>query len=104
VKPERFDLDAREEFLAAVDWYAARDPNVARRFVKRVAFAIEQIRAAPHTFPLAPFVPERLGIRKRNVEGFPYSVVFLELETEGILALAHGRRRPGYWRARFGEK
>ena len=78
---------------------------MARRFADAVTFAIDRIREAPHACALAPFVPQQLKVRKRNVEGFPFSVAFLELESEvRILAVAHGRRRPGYWKTRLGEK
>jgi hypothetical protein len=36
------------------------------------------------------------------VEGFPYSIVFMVHETETVvLAIAHGKRRPGYWLRRL---
>jgi hypothetical protein len=32
---------------------------------------------------------------------FPFAIVYVELDTEVlILAVAHGKRRPGYWRER----
>ena len=31
----------------------------------------------------------------------PFAIVYVELDTEVlVLAVAHGRRRPGYWRER----
>jgi hypothetical protein len=40
--------------------------------------------------------------RRRVLEKFPYSVIFQEKE-EVILvaAVAHAKRRPGYWRGRI---
>jgi hypothetical protein len=36
---------------------------------------------------------------------FPYSVVYLEDEDEiWVLAVAHAKRRPGYWRGRLKKK
>ena len=101
MKPVRIDPEARQEFLAAVDRYTARDGAVAVRFVAAVDRALSRIHAEPHTLPLARDVPLATGVRAVLVERFPYSVVFTELDSEiRILAFAHGRRRPGYWRDR----
>lgn len=38
------------------------------------------------------------GIRRRAVRRFPYHLIYLELPDRlQILAVAHDRRRPGYW-------
>jgi hypothetical protein len=43
-----------------------------------------------------------LGVRRLLVDRFPYALVFVESETEiRVLAVAHTRRRPGYWRSRL---
>jgi hypothetical protein len=40
--------------------------------------------------------------RPNLLQRFPYSIVFIELEDElRVLAIAHGSRQPGYWRARL---
>jgi len=40
--------------------------------------------------------------RRVVLSRFPYIVVFRETVTEiEIVAVAHGRRRPGYWRERL---
>jgi hypothetical protein len=37
-------------------------------------------------------------MRRFILPSFPYSIVFLELATEvRVIAVAHGRRKPGYW-------
>ncbi len=101
MKPVRIEPEARQEFLAAVDWYTARDGAVAVRFVAAIDGALSRIHAEPHTLPLARDVPPAMGVRALLVERFPYSVVFTELDNEiRVLAFAHGRRRPGYWRDR----
>jgi len=46
--------------------------------------------------------PERFGVRVWPVTGFSYSIVYvLEGENVFIIAVAHHRRRPGYWRSRL---
>lgn len=42
-----------------------------------------------------------LEVREAFLKRFPYRVVFVELPEEiRVVALAHKRRRPGYWRHR----
>jgi len=46
--------------------------------------------------------PERFGVRVWPVKGFSYSIVYvLEGDEVFIIAVAHHRRRPGYWRSRL---
>jgi hypothetical protein len=38
-------------------------------------------------------------LKPEPVHNFPYHVVFLQLRDRiSVLAIAHDRRRPGYWR------
>jgi len=47
-------------------------------------------------------IPKR-NVRKFLLARFPYSVYYLSRDDEVlILAVAHGSRRPGYWRHRLG--
>jgi len=42
------------------------------------------------------------GTRRLVLQRFPYLVVFREIAAGAeIIAVAHGRRRPGYWRERL---
>jgi toxin ParE1/3/4 len=101
VKPVRYDPEARAEFLDAVRWYARRNLVAALRFDEHVSRAEDAIREAPHQWPLVSGVPPELDVRRRLVDGFPFAIVYVELDTEVlILAVAHGKRRPGYWRER----
>jgi plasmid stabilization system protein ParE len=101
VKPDRFDPDAAAEYAAAALWYAERDVEVAARFRAHVLATIASVCESPARSPSLRGVPKRLGVRRRLVPRFPYAVVYMELEQEIlILAVAHLRRRPGYWRGR----
>jgi plasmid stabilization system protein ParE len=101
VKAVRYDPEARAEFLDAVRWYARRSTVVALRFDEGVRRAEGGIQEGPRDWPLVEGVPHALAVRRRLVDGFPFAIVYVELDAEIlILALAHGRRRPGYWRAR----
>jgi hypothetical protein len=56
------------------------------------------VAASPRTWP-------RLGSRARRYvfPRYPFSLVdILRGEAIEVVAVAHGRRRPGYWRSRLG--
>lgn len=88
---------ALEEAEAATDWYAERSPRAAVGFLKELEGSIRQISERPEQFPEFEFGTRRIMLRK-----FPFLLVFRETEsTVEIIAIAHGRRRPGYWRDRI---
>lgn len=85
--------EAEAEFLAAVDWYAKRSPRTARRFLALVHNTTQSIAAAP-----THGVPFEHGTRRRILKQFPFSVIYLEHSDEiTVIAIAHAKRRPGYW-------
>jgi len=60
---------------------------------------IELVGATPELG--APYV-EGEGIRRVLLQRFPFAVVYqVEPELILIVAVAHQRRRPGYWRDRI---
>lgn len=88
---------AAREYRLARDWYAARSQRVGDRFTTAVATAVERITKAPQSCPTV------VGdYRYLSVRGFPYALVFRlrSIDVIVIVAVAHGRRRPGYWRRR----
>ena len=58
--------------------------------------------ALPHAGSLVPGLPPELPVRRRAVMRFPYHVVYLDTSPHiRILAIAHDRRKPGYWQERL---
>jgi plasmid stabilization system protein ParE len=101
VKPVRYDAEAEEEYLATVRWYRARNRQAAERFMDRVIAAETLIREHPEAWGSPPGVAPEVGARRVIVRGFPFALVYVELEQEiRIIAVAHSKRRPGYWRGR----
>ena len=48
--------------------------------------------------------PELPSVRVFPLDRFPFLIPYVVRERElVVLALAHGKRRPGYWRVRVGE-
>jgi plasmid stabilization system protein ParE len=88
---------ALEEAVAAAHWYHERSPIAAKRFVEELFQVFDKILEAPHRWPLGPN-----GTRKIKLPCFPFVVIYRESEkTIQILAVAHGKRRPGYWNTRL---
>ncbi len=88
---------AARAYRLARDWYATRSQLVGRRFLEACAAAVERIEQMPDS--CATLIGE---YRYASIRGFPYALVFRR-RTAGvvvIVAVAHGRRRPGYWRRR----
>lgn len=97
MKPIRVYPEAQLEAEAAVEWYGQRSPAAAGRLVDELHSALERIQQSPNQFPKLA-----LNTRRKVLDRFPYVVVFRETTTEiEIIAIAHGRRRPGYWRERL---
>jgi plasmid stabilization system protein ParE len=96
VIPYRFHAEARAEFDDAVRYYQAKSPEVRERFVAAVSEAISLVCEYPELG-----TPVESGLRRVIVRGFPYSVIYdLQDGTAFIQAVAHVRRRPGYWHGR----
>jgi plasmid stabilization system protein ParE len=95
-KPFRFHPEAREEFRDAIRWYHAQNPFVAAEFRLSVSSGIRLITQAPERWPKYLH-----GTRRFIMQRFPFSVVYVDdpgMAT--IIAVAHGKRRPGYWKDR----
>jgi hypothetical protein len=56
----------------------------------------------PDKSVLASGVAKELGVRRVLLRTFPYAVVFMVVEdTVHILAFAHLKKKPNYWRGRL---
>lgn len=95
------DRDAEDELAAAVSWYDERRPGLGKELFVAVDETFRLIRQFPEMGKRAPELPGKRRVRKIAVEGFPYWVVYQELPALlYVVAIAHFRRRPGYWRNR----
>ena len=88
--------EALSDARAAYGWYYARNPSAAAAFLVEIDRAVEEILEAPERWPRFLHGTRRFVLRR-----YPFSVVYrLTDPTILIIAFAHGRRRPGYWRTR----
>lgn len=91
-----FHPEATVELEASADWYAERSPRAVRDFCVAVDVALASIEADPDRFV-------RIDDRHRScsVQTFPFQIIFRHTEDRiHIVAVAHAKRRPGYWRDR----
>ena len=88
---------ARDEIAEAADYYDAREAGQGTRFIRAVSATFDEVAAHPQAW--AEVAP---GIRRRNVGGFPYAVIYQIVgNVIEVGCVMHGRRRPGYWMGRF---
>lgn len=93
----RFRPAAARELTADVRYYNKHHAGRGDRFAAAVERALLAIVEAPLTFPLL-YDPD---IRSAKVERFPYRVVYVVIgDNIDVLAVAHAKRRPAYWRRR----
>lgn len=101
-KPIRTEPEADEELLEAARWYEQRSRGLGLEFLAAIGAAVELIQRHPTGGSRVPGVKDDVPAQRLALRRFPYAVVFLELEAEiRILAFAHHRRRPAYWRDRL---
>ena len=100
MKPVIFHPDAEAELRAAVAYYEQQRAGLGRDLRSEVERTIRRIQQQPQLFPQH----NESGIRKYVIRRFPYTIFYLELdESIWIAAVAHQRRRPGYWASRTPE-
>ncbi|MEA2327975.1 MAG: hypothetical protein QOE68_2934 [Thermoanaerobaculia bacterium] len=96
-EPIRFFLEASEEIEDASNWYGRRSPAAQIAFLREVDHSIAAIVKAPQRW--TSYVD---GTRRYVFRKFPYSVVyFIDDGMVFIVAVAHDKRRTGYWRGRL---
>jgi hypothetical protein len=95
--PVEFHPEARTDFYVAVDWYEGERLGLGMAFSTGVQLALTRAAA----IPLAGS-PVGTELRRVFVPHFPYSVLYaVETTRLWVVAVAHFRRRPGYWRDRL---
>ena len=87
---------AEVEINEAADFYDLKSPSLGTVFINEVQRVIKTISQFPDAAPLI-----RGRVRKMPLIKFPYSLVYSIVSDEvRLLAVAHQKRRPFYWRGR----
>lgn len=94
--PIAFRPDARAELVEAWAWYEEQRPGLGDELAACVEAAISKAARQPDAY-----AEVHEGVRRVLVRRFPYGVFYVvEAGVLLVLAVAHARRRPQYWRDR----
>ena len=95
-----FHPGASRDYETAFTWYYLRGTTVASDFEREIERGIRLVAEYPLRWPKFDEKRRRLIVRK-----FPYSIVYEIIDDQVvILAVAHGKRKPYYWRERTEER
>lgn len=91
-----FHPEAEQEFVEAAAYYERNVTGLGERFGSEVRHAIEQLLEYPELG-----VPMDADLRRLTLTRFPYFLIYrFTTDLLRVVAVAHARRRPGYWRSR----
>lgn len=89
--------EAVAEAQAAAHWYRERSASAAHAFLTELDRAIEKIAEDPGIWTRYVGGTQRFVLRR-----FPFSLIYRLVSNRiEVVAIAHGRRKPGYWKKRL---
>ena len=94
-----FLSDADEEFREAAQYYENESPGLGLIFIAAVHQTISWNKENPKATTSVDG-----SVRRKTLGRFPYSVIYA-VDDDGliIVAVAHQKRRPRYWKKRLKE-
>lgn len=99
--PLRLSEPASAELSEAVRWYEARRLGLGAELLEAVDQTFGLIEQHPEIGTPVPVVA-RGRLRRLLVQRFPYHVIYdASAQAIVVVAVAHARRRPDYWRDRL---
>ena len=94
-------MPASAELAEAIRWYEAQRPGLGAELLDAVSRTLDLIEQHPDSGSPVQEVA-RYRLRRMTVGRFPYHVIYeVRAEEVAVVAIAHARRRPGYWRDRL---
>lgn len=98
MKPVQYHPEGLEEYEEAIKYYADIDRSLGARCKKALQAARSKFRRRPMSYPL----DDETGCREYAMPKFPYSFHYLVSDDYiWIVAVAHHKRKPGYWHPRL---
>ena len=98
--PVRFGPEALVEVSHAVNWYEDRRSGLGADFLRALDGTVNRIAHQRILGLRLPVLDGSSTVRRVAIPRFPYQVVSVD-EVVRVLAVAHDRRRPGYWADRI---
>lgn len=97
MKPISYHYGARREIGSAHERYRTESQRAADGFLEELIPAVDKIQRRPGLYPRHLHGTQRLVLDR-----YPFSIIFRErLHDIQIIAVAHAKRRPGYWTKRL---
>ena len=91
-----FHRAADAELGAAAIFYEDRVPGLGEQFLNEVEHACSQLGEHQALGPRIDAQHRRLGLRR-----FPFALIYrVKTSRVQVIAVAHDRRQPGYWKQR----
>ncbi len=102
MKRYEFVEEALAEYEEAILYYEQASPGLGSSFGLYVERVLAFMLDFPEMGPPVADVPPELGIRHRFIRRFGVEIVYrIDDDVVVVLALFHGKRRPGYWKDRL---
>jgi plasmid stabilization system protein ParE len=97
-RPLRSSKPASDELAEAVRWYETRRAGLGGEFFDAIAATLSAIETNPE---IGTTLSADGHTRRALLARFPYQVVYRLRPTEMVIvAIAHVKRRPEYWKRR----
>jgi toxin ParE1/3/4 len=92
----------RKKYEDAIAYYESLRAGLGESFIPEVDRLIATTLEFPQMGAVVEGTPPELGVRRRLLQRFGVEIDYrISGETLIILAVFHGKRRPGYWRERL---
>ncbi len=89
--------EAEQEMLEAASYYQSQATRLGVDFLSEIERAVKSIEESPNTWPILEG-----KLRRRLIRRFPFGILYrVESEEIVVIAVAHLRRKPGYWKERI---
>lgn len=93
-----FHPAAEAEHLEQIAFYESRQRGLGARYRDHFLKTVKNVCEGSTAYPIE-HAPD---IRRARLQPFPLTIIFREREAKiELLAVAHYRRRPGYWFGRI---
>jgi hypothetical protein len=95
--PIEFFPEAEQEMIEAALYYQSLSSGLGNEFLAAVERAVHSIATSPQTWPILEG-----DLRRRLIKRFPFGILYrIEPDEILIVAVAHLRKKPGYWKKRI---
>lgn len=92
-----FITEAKTDLFEAADYYEEKEAGLGVRFREEIARTLHIMAGAPFLWR-----EREAGYRRVNCPVFPFYIAYVvRNDVMVIVAVAHARRRPGFWHGRL---